>query len=99
VAKAFTEVVAREEARSERPLPPLLPRSYKVTSTDASWTALTLHCDLEAPFERRRRDGTVLGIAKHLEARVRLYNGAFAYFNGDDIRGIDTIDTTGASSL
>lgn len=99
LATVFAELVAREEARSDRPLPPVLPRSYKVTSSDADWMALTLYCDLESPFERRRRDGTVLGVAKHLEARLRLFKGAYAYFNGDDIRGVDTVDTTDAISL
>lgn len=99
LAKAYADVVAREEARSERPLPAVLPRSYKVTSADADWTAVTLYCDLESPYERRRRDGTVLGLAKHLEARMRLFKGAFAYFHGDDIRGVDTIDAAGATPL
>ena len=55
------------------------------TRSDDDWIALTFYGDLENPFERRRRDGTVLGIAKHVEARIRVYKGAFAYFAGDDI--------------
>lgn len=99
LATAFVALVAREEARSDRPLPPVVPRAFKVTSTDADWTALTFYGDLESPFERRRRDGTVLGVAKHVEARIRLYKGAFAYFAGDDIRGVDAIDPTDATPL
>lgn len=99
LAVAFAALVAREEERSERPLPPVLPRAYKVTSRDDASIAVTLYCDLESPFERRRRDGGVLGIAKHLEARLRIYHGAFAYFAGDDLRGVDTIDAAGVTPL
>lgn len=99
LAAAFAALVAREEERSERPLPPVLPRAYKVTSRDATSLAITLYCELASPFERRRRDGGVLGLARHLEARLRLYHGAFAYFAGDDLRGVDTVDDAGATPL
>lgn len=94
LAAAFVDAVAREEARSDRPLPPLVPRAWHVTRSDDEWLDFELACGLASPFERRNRGGDVLGVAHHLKARLRLHRGAFAYFALDDVRPLDELDTS-----
>jgi len=96
---ALAALVAQEESRSDRPLPPVLPRAYRRHELGADWVELVYACDLAEPFERRNRQGDVLGVSQHLRGRVRLFRGAFAYFSPDDLRPLESVDTTDFSEL
>lgn len=99
LANAFAALVAHEERNTERPLPPVLPRAYRLRELSAEWVELEFACDLAEPYERRNRAGQVLAVTKHLRGRVRLYNGAFAYFTLDDLRPVETLETEGFTDL
>lgn len=99
LGRAFAALVAQEEQRSERPLPALLPRAYQRRDIDADWAELTFACDLAQPFERRNRAGNVLAVTKHLQGRVRLFKGAFAYFTPDDFTPLETLDASDFTAL
>lgn len=99
LGRAFAQLVAQEESRSERPLPVVLPRAYRQQALGADWVELEYACDLAAPFERRNRAGNVLGVTKHLKGRVRLFKGAFAYFTPDDLSPLETLDSSGYEPL
>ena len=99
LAQAFTTLVAEEERNSERPLPAVLPRASRQRELSADWVELEFACDLAEPYERRNRAGHVLAVAKHLQARVRLYKGAFAYFTPDDLRPLEAIEAEGFTDL
>lgn len=99
LGRAFTALVAREEQRSERPLPALIPRAYQQRDIDRDWVHLAYACDLAEPFERRNRAGNVLAVTKHLHGRVRLFKGAFAYFTPDDFVPLETLDTSDFTPL
>ena len=99
LAEAFAALVAHEESRSERPLPAVRPRAFRRRELDADWVEVELACDLAEPFERRTRDGRVLGVATQLRGRVRLFKGAFAYFAPDDLSPLESLDSAGFSAL
>jgi hypothetical protein len=92
LGQALAALVAHEERLAERPLPAVIPRAYRQRELAPDWLELTFACDLAEPFERRNRAGQVLAVTKHLEARVRLFKGAFAYFSPDDLQPLETLD-------
>jgi len=96
---ALAAVVAYEERNAERPLPAVLPRAYQRRELSADWLELSYACDLAEPYERRNRAGQVLAVTKHLRAQVRLFKGAFAYFRPEDLRPLESLDTSGFLSL
>lgn len=93
IAPAYAAVIAREDSRSERPLPIVLPRAYRSRLLDASWIELEYACDLAAPFGRRREGENVVGHACYLQGRVRLYRKTFAYFAMDDLHAAESPET------
>lgn len=99
LAEAIVALVAREEQNSERPLPPVVPCAYHLRELSADWLELVYACNLAEPYERRNRAGQVLAVTKHLRAHVRLFKGAFAYFNPDDLQPLEAIETSGFTSL
>jgi hypothetical protein len=99
LAEAFAALVAREEQRSERPLPAVLPRTYQRRELSVDWVEVEYACDLAEPFERRNRAGHALALTKHLKGRVRLLKGAFAYFTPDDLTPLERLDAAGFTRL
>jgi hypothetical protein len=99
LGQALAALVAQEERNAGRPLPAVLPRAYRSRELAPDWLELTFACDLAEPFERRNRAGQVLVVTKHLEARVRLFKGAFAYFSPDDLQPLETLDAAELTSL
>ncbi|MGC4067929.1 MAG: hypothetical protein QM784_25420 [Polyangiaceae bacterium] len=99
LARALVTIVAREEQHADRPLPAIQPRAYLYRELSPDWAELQFAYDLAAPYERRNRKGNVLAIAKHLKLRVRLFNGAFAYFAPDDLTPLETLDAEGFSAI
>lgn len=99
LAQAFAALVAEEERNSERPLPAVLPRATRQRELSSDWVELELACDLAEPYELRNRAGHVLAVTRHLQAHVRLFKGAFAYFTPDDLRPLEALDAEGFTAL
>jgi hypothetical protein len=85
--------------RSEHPLPRLVPRAFELRSIDADFAEIQAAFDLEPPFERRNRAGTVLGVTHFVLGRIRLSKGAFSCSTPDDQRPLETLDTTGSTAI
>jgi len=99
LAQAFTALIAEEERNSERPLPAVLPRAFRQRELSSDWVELEFACDLAEPYERRNRAGHILALTRHLQARVRLFKGAFAYFTPDDLSPLETLQGEGFTAL
>lgn len=95
LAQAFSAQLAEEEKLSDRPLPALRARAWRRQDLGGAFVGYDVAFDLAEPFERRRRDGQVLAVTHHVLARLRVYEGAFAYSTPDDATPLASLDTAG----